>query len=124
MRQTSGGPTPPTPLERGDAMATVSESAANGKVIDAQRMTLFIPDTETELTPAQGVTATAAAQSVKHATRKPKSKGKRKQRPEDSPPWLHPSGRWCRKIGKRWHYFGRDETKAMAEWDRVKKFLL
>lgn len=42
----------------------------------------------------------------------------------DFPLWLHPSGRWCRKIRQRLHYFGRDKEAARQEWLRVKDELL
>jgi len=38
----------------------------------------------------------------------------------DFPLWLHPSGRWCRKIAGKFHYFGRDKDAALDKWLRVK----
>ncbi len=110
-------------------MDEFSNLAVRDKFRDAPRLSLFRVD-EPEDTPSPGVSAgvklTPAAESPKRSTRK--AKAKQKKRPEDSPPWLHPSGRWCRKVkwGGKWRafYFGRDESKAMAEWDRVKKYLL
>jgi integrase len=50
---------------------------------------------------------------------------KRKSKADkDFPLWLHPSGRWCRKIGGKFHYFGRDKDAALEEWLRVKDELL
>lgn len=54
---------------------------------------------------------------------------KRTKRAKDFPLWVHPSGRWCKKIKGRFHYFGRvsDDThgeKALAEWLRVRDDLL
>lgn len=110
-------------------MDEFSNLAVRDKFSDAPRLSLFRAD-EPDDTPSPGVSAgvklTPAAESPKRSTRK--AKAKQKRRPEDSPPWLHPSGRWCRKVkwGGKWRafYFGRDESKAMAEWDRVKKYLL
>ena len=49
--------------------------------------------------------------------------------PEGFPLWKHPSGRWCKKVRGRAHYFGRidadpDGEKALEEWLRVKDDLL
>ncbi len=49
--------------------------------------------------------------------------------PKDFPLWKHPSGRWCRKIKGKWHYFGKtandpDGDAALAEWNRTKDDLL
>jgi integrase len=50
---------------------------------------------------------------------------KRKSKTDrDFPLWLHPSGRWCRKIRGQFHYFGRDQQAAIDEWLRVKDDLL
>lgn len=81
-------------------------SAPAGKVpgpglIDAQAA----PDTE--LTPA----------------RKPTRKSGKKQ-DVDFPLWLHPSGRWCRKIKGRFHYFGRNKEAAAQKWADQKDDLL
>jgi integrase len=42
--------------------------------------------------------------------------------------WLHPSGRWCKKISRygitKWFYFGTDKQAALDEWLRVKDYLL
>jgi integrase len=45
------------------------------------------------------------------------------------PLWKHPSGRWCKKVRGRAHYFGKvasdpDGEKALEEWLRVKDDLL
>jgi len=47
----------------------------------------------------------------------------------DFPLWVHPSGRWCRKIRQRFYYFGKvaadpEGHKALEEWLRVKDDLL
>lgn len=50
---------------------------------------------------------------------KSKSSGKR------SPLWLHPSGQWCRKLKRKFHYFGTDREEAerryREEWDGILK---
>lgn len=52
------------------------------------------------------------------------------KRPADGfPLWRHPSGRWCKKVRGRAHYFGRidrdpDGAAALNEWLRVKDDLL
>ncbi len=99
-------------------MEQFNELAADSKFNTAPRLPLFRPDLTPQLTPYACAKPRPAAPSAKRAT------SKRKKRPEDCPPWLHPSGRWCRKIGKRFFYFGRDEAKALAKWDRDKKYLL
>ncbi len=48
-------------------------------------------------------------------------------KPDDGfPLWLHPSGRWCKKIRQKVHYFGAasDREGALKEWLRVKDNLL
>jgi len=53
------------------------------------------------------------------------TESKRKSKTDrDFPLWLHPSGRWCRKIRGQFHYFGRDQQAAIDEWLRVKDDLL
>lgn len=44
--------------------------------------------------------------------------------PAGFPLWWHPSGRWCKKVRGKCHYFGRDPDAALEEWLRVKDFLL
>lgn len=44
--------------------------------------------------------------------------------PAGFPLWWHPSGRWAKKVRGRAHYFGRDPDAALAEWLRVKDYLL
>jgi integrase len=56
---------------------------------------------------------------IAEAKKKSKSKADR-----DFPLWLHPTGRWCRKIAGKFHYFGRDKDEALTEWLRVKDDLL
>ncbi|NOY42728.1 MAG: tyrosine-type recombinase/integrase [Planctomycetes bacterium] len=49
--------------------------------------------------------------------------------PKEFPLWPHPSGRWCKKIKQKFHYFGRWDTpgfgrvEAKARWDREKEYL-
>lgn len=45
---------------------------------------------------------------------------------KDFPLWLHPSGRWCRKIKGRFHYFGKadDPQAALNKWLNQKDDLL
>jgi integrase len=45
---------------------------------------------------------------------------------KDFPLWLHPSGRWCKKIRQKVHYFGKADNPqaALDEWLRVKDNLL
>src|SRR5262245_38515403 len=46
------------------------------------------------------------------------------ERPEGSPLYLHPSGRWCKKIRGRHYYFGRgSHEEALAEYERQKNDL-
>ena len=53
------------------------------------------------------------------------TQARRKSKPDrDFPLWLHPSGRWCRKIKGTAYYFGRDRDAALEEWLRVKDDLL
>jgi hypothetical protein len=110
-------------------MGQFNESSAADKFNGGPRLSLYRadePDDTPSLGVSTGVKLTPEAESPNRPNRK--AKAKQKKRPEDSPPWLHPSGRWCRKVkwGGKWRafYFGRDELKAMAEWDRVKKYLL
>lgn len=49
--------------------------------------------------------------------------------PPDFPLWKHPTGRWCKKIKGRFHYFGyvaADPTgqAALDRWNREKDYLL
>lgn len=44
--------------------------------------------------------------------------------PADFPLWWHPSGRWCKKIRGKAHYFGKDPDAALDQWLRVKDALL
>lgn len=47
--------------------------------------------------------------------------------PKGFPLWVHPSGRWCKKIKGRFHYFGKigevSPEDAEREWDRTKDYL-
>jgi integrase len=45
---------------------------------------------------------------------------------KDFPLWLHPSGRWCKKVRQKVHYFGKadDPQGALNEWLRVKDSLI
>jgi integrase len=45
---------------------------------------------------------------------------------KDFPLWLHPSGRWCKKIHQKVHYFGKADNPqgALEEWLRVKDSLI
>ncbi len=45
---------------------------------------------------------------------------------KDFPLWPHPSGRWCRKIKGRFHYFGpwSNPRAALDKWNREKDDLL
>lgn len=46
---------------------------------------------------------------------------------KDFPLWVHPSGRWCKKVRSKFHYFGYvaevSPENAEAEWDRTKEYL-
>ena len=46
--------------------------------------------------------------------------------PDGFPLWLHPSGRWCKKIRQRLHYFGKgdDPQAALNKWLDEKNDLL
>ena len=49
--------------------------------------------------------------------------------PDGFPLWVHPSGRWCKKVRARAHYFGKvaddpEGAAALDEWLRVKDDLL
>jgi integrase len=45
------------------------------------------------------------------------TQAKRKSKTDrDFPLWLHPSGRWCRKVDGKWYYFGRDKEAALVQW--------
>ena len=66
--------------------------------------------------------------SIPKSTRR-RSKRKPKRSHPDFPLWPHPSGRWCRKIKKRFHYFGKvaddpDGKAALEHWLRDKDDLL
>ncbi len=58
------------------------------------------------------------------------SKRKRARKPvRDFPLWPHPSGRWCRKVKQRFHYFGKvaddpEGQKALDLWIARKDDLL
>ena len=58
------------------------------------------------------------------------SRRKRARKPSrDFPLWAHPSGRWCRKIKQRFHYFGKiaddpDGQRALDLWLQQKDDLL
>ncbi len=41
-------------------------------------------------------------------------------KPSDFPLWKHPSGRWCKKFGSRFCYFGKvaDDPTGQAALDR------
>src|SRR6266436_8656893 len=60
----------------------------------------------------------------------PKRKGKRAGKPakpdKDFPLWLHPSGRWCRKIRQKVYYFGKSDNPqaALEKWLDQKDDLL
>jgi hypothetical protein len=55
----------------------------------------------------------------------PKSTKKKPKRKADGfPLWLHPSGRWCRKIRKKFHYFGTDLDNALARCLKEQDYLL
>ncbi len=73
-------------------------------------LALFDPDAPAKVEPVP-------AKSNK--TRKSKSAKDR-----DFPLWLHPSGRWCRKIHQRFHYFGSDKEAALQKWLDEKDDLL
>jgi integrase len=65
---------------------------------------------------------------VKKSTKRP-ARGQSASRSSDFPLWKHPSGRWCRKIKKRFHYFGHvaddpDGKQALEQWLAVKDDLL
>jgi integrase len=69
----------------------------------------------------------SAAASPVLTPEKPVRKRK-KSKANDFPLWLHPSGRWCRKITRdgvtRWHYFGTDKQAALEKWLDEKDDLL
>jgi len=48
----------------------------------------------------------------------------RSRKADGFPLWLHPSGRWCRKLHGRAFYFGRDRQAALEKWLEVKDDLL
>jgi hypothetical protein len=58
------------------------------------------------------------------------SRRKRARKPvRNFPLWAHPSGRWCRKIKQRFHYFGKiaddpDGQRALDLWLQPKDDLL
>lgn len=45
-------------------------------------------------------------------------------KPDGCPLWLHSSGRWCKKIKGRFHYFGYDLHCALERWAKEKDYLL
>src|SRR5262245_4566652 len=52
------------------------------------------------------------------------SRASKPERPPGSPLFWHPSGRWCKKIRGRQHYFGRGtHDDALAEYEKVKNDL-
>lgn len=64
----------------------------------------------------------------KSTSKRPSGKGG-KALPDGFPLWRHPSGRWCKKVRGRAHYFGKtaddpDGKAALEEWLRVKDDLL
>src|SRR5947209_3305934 len=58
--------------------------------------------------------------------RKSKAKGKPAKTDKDFPLWLHPSGRWCRKIRQKVYYFGKADNPqaALEKWLNEKDDLL
>lgn len=57
----------------------------------------------------------------------PRQKQRKAGKPSpDFPLWLHPSGRWCKKVRQRVHYFGPadDPQAALERWLDVKDDLL
>ena len=57
--------------------------------------------------------------SENHSSKSPVAS--KPERPEGSPLFWHPSGRWCKKIGGKQHYFGRgSHDEALAEYERQK----
>ena len=81
-----------------------SESAVESKVSS------HVSTTDTPLTPK----------------RRGRGKGKPAKPDKDFPLWLHPSGRWCRKIKGRVFYFGKADNPqgALLKWLDQKDDLL
>lgn len=65
---------------------------------------------------------------AKHTTKR-RARKAGKSPPDGFPLWKHPSGRWCKKVRGKAHYFGRidkdpDGTAALEKWLEVKDDLL
>lgn len=65
---------------------------------------------------------------MKQSSKRPPRR-KRAKCPSEFPLWKHKNGQWCRKVKKRFHYFGKvaddpDGQAALEEWLRVKDDLL
>lgn len=48
-----------------------------------------------------------------------KSSGKR----QPSPPFLHSSGQYAKKIGSQWFYYGKDKEAAVAAWEKQLSYI-
>jgi integrase len=120
-------------------MQELSKSANVGKTDDRPRLAIFQPDDDATPSLTTPIVQAVAVQESKNSTprltpkltpaqsakKKLVKSIKRKGKSDDGfPLWLHPSGRWCRKIQQRVHYFGRDRQAALEEWLRVKDDLL
>lgn len=62
-------------------------------------------------------------------TKVPSKRRTGKKVPDGFPLWIHPSGRWCKKVRQRVWYFGSvandpDGTAALDKWNEVKDDLL
>lgn len=60
---------------------------------------------------------------------RPRRKGKPTKAARNFPLWKHPSGRWCKKVRRRAHYFGKvaddpNGQAALERWLEVKDDLL
>jgi integrase len=93
-------------------------------VCQPARLAIFNPDLATDSSDTRLTPEPVPSQKA----RKAKRKGKSAKPDTDFPLWLHPSGRWCRKIRRdgvtRWHYFGTDKQAALEKWLDEKDDLL